>query len=335
MEANPAPTPERLLRAGQLVSRAAEAGAHLVALPELFNTGYTYSDENYGRAERIDGQTAAWMRDAAVRLNIHLAGSLMLLDGDEVYNALLLFAPDESSWRYDKNFPWGWERAYFRKGRGIQVAHTEPGDIGMLLCWDSAHPVLWRRYAGQVDLMLICSCPPDVSNPHYFLPDGKVFSFDDLGPLMVKLKGSASKVFNEMLSQQTAWLGVPAVNTVGCGGITTAIPNPRGSLLALAASAPGMFKYLPQADRLHMSCDFVPGCKILDERGQTLAERFQEDGEGFTLAEVNLPKRKPVTQATQPPAPIPRLTYLVSDVILPWLSLPVYRRGLRRLWASQ
>lgn len=330
MDANPAPTPERLGRAEQLVAQAAEGGAQLVALPELFNTGYAYSDENYHRTEPLDGPTPSWMRETAARHRIHLAGSLMLLGKDEVYNALLLFAPDGSYWRYDKNFPWGWERAYFHKGRSIQIAHTGLGDIGLLLCWDSAHPKLWRRYAGRVDLMLICSCPPDVSNPRYLFPDGGVVTFDDLGPLMAKLKGSASKVFDEMLSQQTAWLGAPAVGTGGCGSITTAIPNSHGSLLALAAGAPRLLKYLPQIERLQMSCNFVPACKILDGRGRTLAERFQKDGEGFTLAQVCLSNRKPAPQTPQPPAPVPWLSYLISDSILPWLSIPVYHRGLRR-----
>jgi hypothetical protein len=335
MDANPAPTPERLQRAGRLVAQAASVGAQLVTLPEIFNTGYAYSDDNYHRAEQLDGLTASWMRETAARLGIHLAGTLMLLDKDEVYNALLLFGPDGSCWRYDKQFPWGWERAYFRGGQHTCVAHTMLGDIGMLVCWDSAHLELWRRYAGQVNLMLICSCPPDVSNPCYHLPDGRQVSFDDLGPLMRRLKGSASKVFQEMLTQQTAWLGVPAVSTVGCGSITTAIPNPRGSLLALAASAPRFLKYLPQAGQLRMSCNFVPGCKILDERGRTLAERSQEEGEGFTLAQVHIPQAKPAPQAPQPPAPIPCLTYWISDSILPRQSLPVYRRGLRRALGSR
>jgi hypothetical protein len=335
MDANPAPTPERLQRAGRLVAQAAEAGAQLVALPELFNTGYTYSDENYHRAEPLNGSTPAWMKAAAARLNIHLAGSLMLLDGNEIYNALLLFAPDGSYWRYNKNFPWGWERAYFRKGRDIQIAHTGLGDIGMLLCWDSAHLELWRRYAGRVDLILICSCPPDVSNPRYLFQDGSILTFDDLGSLTARFRGSADKVFNEMLAQQTAWLGTPAVNTVGCGSITTAIPNPRSSILAISASAPRLLKYLPQAESLRMSCNFVPGCKILDGNGQPLAERHQRDGEGFILAQVHLPERKLAPQTPQPLAPIPRLTYLVSDAILPWLSFPVYRRGVRRIRDSK
>jgi predicted amidohydrolase len=101
MDANPAPTGERMARADKLVKAAAEAGAQLVVLPELFNTGYAYSDENFRLAERLDGMTVGWMRETAASLHIHLAGSLMLLDGNEVYNSLLLFAPDGRYWLGD------------------------------------------------------------------------------------------------------------------------------------------------------------------------------------------------------------------------------------------
>jgi predicted amidohydrolase len=330
MDANPALTADRLARADRLATAAANDGAQLVVLPELFNTGYAYADANYRLAEPLHGPTPTWMKGAAARLNVHLAGSLMLLDQGEVYNALLLFAPDGRTWRYDKNYPWGWERGYFRAGHRITVAETDLGHVGMMICWDTAHPGLWKRYAGRVDLMVISSCPPDVSNPTFHFPNGDALTFDDMGPIMASMKGAGPLVFGDMIDQQASWLGVPAVNTVGSGHIRTGIPNGLGSFLTFLSLAPWLVRYLPQAGRMQMSCRMVQGCKVVDAHGQVLAELVQEQGETFTVAKVTLADDRPRPQAPQPASPVPFLTYLSSDVLLPWLSIPVYRRGLRR-----
>ncbi len=332
MDANPAPTGERLARAERLVTEAAQSGAQLVVLPELFNTGYCYAESNYRRAELPDGPTVTWLRETAARLNVHLAGSLMLLDQREVYNALLLYAPDGRMWRYDKLYPWGWERAYFSQGRGITVADTDLGRIGMMVCWDAAHPELWRRYAGRVDLILTSSCPPDAPNATYHLPDGSRVTMDQVGAVMASLKDSARLVFGEMINEQTAWLRVPAVNTVGTGQLELDVPNGTLLLLAMLPLAPRLIRYLAHGNRLRMSCGLAPGCKVVDATGQPLAELTQEQGEAWALAEVSVPQKRPRPAGAQPPSPLPRLSYWMSDGLLYWLSVPGYRRGLRRTW---
>ncbi len=331
MDANPAFVAQRLDRAGRLVAEAAEAGAHLIVLPELFNSGYAYDDANFGLAEPIDGLTATWMKDTAAHLGVHLAGSLMVLDNREVYNALLLFAPNGQMWRYDKLHPWGWERGYFRAGSRVVVAKTELGDLGMLICWDTAHTELWRQYAGGVDMMLIASCPPDLTNPVYHFPDGGRVTVDAMGPFMASMKGLGRRLFGDMINQQAAWLGVPVVNTVASGHIQTAIPNSRAALLAFLLAAPWLVKYLSGADKMRLSCGIVPGCKVVDNQGRVLAELTQDDGETFTLAEVILPAERPSPQGHQPRSGLPWQAYFVGDILLPALALPVYRNGLRRL----
>lgn len=335
MDANVAPLTERLARAETLVTRAAGTGAQLVVLPELFNLGYAYADENFHRAELLDGPTVTWMRDTAARLRIHLAGSLLLLDEDEIYNALLLFEPDGRMWRYDKHYPWAWERAYFRESDRITVARTDLGNIGMLICWDAAHAELWRRYAGHVDLMLIASSPPDGGNPVYSFPNGARITVEEMGPAFRALRDTGAHVFGATIDRQTAWLGVPAVNTVGCGQITTAIPNGRAAFLAILPLAPGLIKHLPYAHQLHATYTFVPGCKIVGADGRVLAELTQEQGETFASAEVVLPEPHPVPRGRQPVPPVPRPAYWFADVLIPGLILGVYRRGVRRVWGAQ
>jgi len=334
MDANPAPLDERLARAERLVTDATYQGAQLIVLPELFNTGYTYDDSNHRRAESWGGATINWMRDLAAYLNVHLAGSLLLRDCTDVYNSLLLFSPDEQVWRYDKNYPWGWERGYFRPGHGVTVADTELGRIGMMLCWDAAHRDLWRQYAGNIDMMLISSCPPDVGNPTYHFPNGDQVTVDQLGPLVASFKSSGTYVFGDMINRQSAWLGVPVVNTVGCGHIETQVPNGLASLLSILPAAPWLIKYLPQAQQMRLACDFVPGCKVVDASGQVLSELTQADGETFTVAEVLPADHLPQPQGPQPRSKLSPLLYLTSDTIMPFLSTPTYRRGLRRAWGN-
>ena len=335
MEANPSSTGERLARAERLVIDAARQGAQLVTLPEVFNTGYGYSDINYRLAEPINGPTATWMKQIAAKAKIHLAGSLMVLEGSEVYNALLLFAPDGRMWRYDKNYPWGWERSYFRGRRNITVAHTDLGDFGLLICWDVAHRGLWAQYAGQVDMIIVSSCPPDVTTPTFHFPNGDRFTMADLGPLTASIQGTGHLVFGEMPRQQTAWLGTPLVGTVGCGQIRTAIPNGAATVMGFALAAPWLLKYLPQANALQMSCELIAGTQIVDAQGRILAELTQAQGESWTMAEVTLAEEKPRPRSAQPAGLVPGMSFLFSDLFLPWVSVPVYRNGLRRAWGKQ
>lgn len=336
MDANPAPTVERLERAGRLVEEAADSGAQLVLLPECFNTGYTFNEEHHNRVEKMDGQTAIWLADTATRLNIHLAGSFMMLEQGETYNTLLLLAPDGRSWRYDKNYPWGWERGFFRRSRleaKITVADTDLGDIGMLICWDVSHLNLWEMYAGKVDLMLISSCPVDVGHAIYQLPSGEHFTLNDMGPRFISSADTVLLTFTDMIDQQTAWLGVPAVHAVECGHIQTEIPMGRRAMMGWIFTAPWMIKYLPQANDLQMCCDLVHECKILDKEGKVLSRLSEKDGEAFTMAEVNLDLSKTTPQEPQPETPVPKESYFIADVFLPRINKAVYRKG-QRLWRS-
>jgi predicted amidohydrolase len=334
LDVAPAPLEERLERAERQVAQAAAQGAQLVVLPELFNIGYAYQDENYRRAETVSGPTAVWMRRAAAEHGVHLAGSLLLLDGAEIYNSLLLVAPDGRSWRYDKLFPWGWERAYFRPGHHTTVADTDLGRIGMLICWDVAHPKLWADYAGQVDLMLIASCPPDVNNPTYSFPSGAQITADQLGPVMAEMRDLGRAVFGTMIDEQTAWLGVPAVNTVGCGTVATRVPRAAAALLPFIPAAPGLVPLLPEAAAMEMRCAMNRGCKVVDARGQVLEETPNTNEETFALATVELAGARPAPQGPQPATRVPPAAYLLSDWLLPALMGPLYRRGARRFWGQ-
>jgi predicted amidohydrolase len=124
LNAAPVPVAEKLARADVFIAQSAAQGAQLVILPEVFNTGYEYHDENYLQAESFAGATTTWMKKTAAHYGIHLAGSFLRKEGGEIFNTLLLVSPGGETWHYDKNYPWVWEHAYFRGRKNIAVADT-------------------------------------------------------------------------------------------------------------------------------------------------------------------------------------------------------------------
>ena len=332
MDAMPAPVGERLERAETIVAQAAQAGTQLVVLPELFNTGYAYTDDNYELAEPLNGITSTWMKASAARLGIHLAGALMILDRNEIYDTMLLFSPSGQMWRYDKNYPWAWERAYFRGRRGMTVAKTELGDLGLMICWDLGHVDMWKQYAGKADMIVIASCPPDGTS--YEFPNEEKLDFNDLGS-MSSIKDVGRQFFGEMVNQQAKWLGVPVLNSGASGRVRTHIPKARALLRSFILFEPRLIKLLPKAEGLQLSCEMIPSCKVVDAHGHTLAERAPDDGEGFAISEVTLADSKSMPAHRQPNPPLDRTTTRMAlfnaDIVVPLMMKSVYKNGLKKL----
>ncbi len=300
MDAAPDGRAARLSRAASLVARAAQAGAQLVVLPELFNSGYAYTPDLYTRAEALDGVTVSWMRDMAQRYGVHLAGSLLLREEGDLFNALLLVAPDGMLWRYDKSYPWVWERAYFRPRRhALAVAETALGRVGLLICWDVAHTALWAAYAGQVDVMVSSSCPPLMHQMRLHAPDGRSVAVQDLGPLFRLIYRHAEHTFEAFYLRQVRWMGVPAVNTTGAGVFRSPLPRPVLSAMVLLALRPDWWKELKHARALVASAGYFDATFVADATGLVLA-RVAEDGDGVAVASVALAERPPLPQGPQP-----------------------------------
>jgi len=328
MNVAPAPVPERLARAEALVLSAAQAGAQLIVLPELFNSGYAYSDANYCLAEPPDGPTLSWMRHMAARLDVHLAGPLLMLDRAEIGNAMCLVAPDGRSWRYGKHYPWCWESDYFRRGGGITVAETDLGVLGMMICWDVTHPRLWRRYAGRVDAMLVSSSPPDFGHAVGRFAHGDRVAMDDLGAHVAPVRSMGQRAFGRYIRQQAAWLGVPVVGASACGSFESRLPHGWATMLGLSLIAPRLARYVGQARQMEVSCEMVGASQVVDARGCVLAELDPGEGESFAHAEVALAGERPTPRGPQPRDRSFWPLYVASDLLMPLLCRAAYRRGV-------
>ncbi|MFK8328996.1 nitrilase family protein [Pseudomonas sp. BJa5] len=143
-----------------LAEQAVGEGANLIVLPELANTGYTFSTraEAYAHAETLeDGPSvnawAAFARDHQV----YLVAGFAERDGLKLYDSAVLLGPQGLLGHYRKAHLWNQEKLWFTPGDlGFPVFETPIGRIGLLICWDIWFPEVPRLLALQ-GADIICS----------------------------------------------------------------------------------------------------------------------------------------------------------------------------------
>ncbi len=143
---------DNLYRQMGLVREAAEKGAQIVCLQELFNTQYfcvEYNEDYFDWAEPMDGSLVQSLSELAKELGIVLIAPFFEKRAKGVYhNSLIVLDADGStSGIYRKmhipDDPGFYEKYYFTPGdeeTGFKVFDTKFGKIGTLICWDQWYP---------------------------------------------------------------------------------------------------------------------------------------------------------------------------------------------------
>lgn len=326
-DCTPAPVVERLARASALIVQSVREGAQLVVLPELFNTGYEYHARNYTLAEPLGGKTVTWMKAQAAEHNIHLAGTMLLRDDADIYNAAVLVAPDGQVWRYNKHYVPFWERAYSRGGEQITIAETSLGKLGMLICWDQYHPDLWDAYAGKVDAMVVMSCPGDIASGDLIFPDGYRDTFMTMAASQPAANPPApSPTESEQPDHpHAAWMHVPVIESSATGTVRTKLPLIAGYL----AMSP-LADRVSQADEMLLECGFPAATKIVNAEGRIVAQGTNT-GDGIVMAEIALADTRQKPTTAQPDLHIAPEMYELSDMTVPGFMIPLYEEGMRSL----
>ncbi len=322
MDAIFAPVPQRLARAADIVATAANGGAPLVILPELFNTGYEFHERNYALAEAIDGQTATWIKAQAAQHNVHLAGSFLLLDKTDIYNTALLAAPDGRTWRHDKVNVILWERAYFREGRQATIADTDLGKLGLMICSDTLHPGLWEQYAGKVHAMVLMFSPGNTGQAHLIFPDGFQIAYPEFQETVTPADKRGYDPGFDVMEQYGAWLHVPALCAGATGVVRTRLPG-----LETLLRGTGLSERAFQAADVWLEMGFAMATLVADPDEGFLAQGTTM-GDGIVLAEIELAADPPSPRG-QPPS-FPPLNRDTFNHYVAELMLPLYREGARR-----
>ncbi|HXP00677.1 MAG TPA: amidohydrolase [Luteibacter sp.] len=127
---------------GKLVRGAAPSD--LIVLPETFLSGFT--NDTLGNAETMDGPSVAWMRALADEVNATVTGSLVIREGDTVYNRLIWASPDGTFSYYDKRhlFRMAGEHTRYGGGNDRLIVELNGWRILPQVCYDLRFPV-WLR----------------------------------------------------------------------------------------------------------------------------------------------------------------------------------------------
>ena len=147
--------------ASAAVAEAALAGARLVVLPELSDSGYVFSDAGEARAlasPAASGQTLREWRSLAVRHDLAVAGGFCELGPDgNLYNSAAIVDASGTRAVYRKAHLWDGEKKIFTPGDDAPPVVELPfGNVGLMICYDLEFPE-WVRLAALSGADLIAA----------------------------------------------------------------------------------------------------------------------------------------------------------------------------------
>jgi N-carbamoylputrescine amidase len=253
MSCSPNPA-ENLQKAATRVEEAAQLGAEIVCLPELFQTQYFCQHEDsalFNLAETVHGPTTETLGKVAKARGVVIVAPLFERRAPGIYHnsAAIIDATGEVAGLYRKmhipDDPAYYEKFYFTPGDlGFRAFNTQVGRIATLICWDQWYPEAARLTALQGPSILFY---PTAIGWH---PAEK----EEFGP-----------------SQRDAWRTVQRGHAIANG------------VYVAAVNRVGLEKTSPTSAGL----EFWGSTFICDPFGVVLAEA-PADREEILLAEINL-----------------------------------------------
>lgn len=135
-----------LIKAEKLIRDAADRGAKIICLPELFVTGYNldvFGETLYDMAEGLTGPTITALRALAKELKVYLIAPIamqMRATRPLENSAVMIGDEGEVLGVYSKNHLFGDEPKYFASTGEYPVFETRYGRVGIMICCDNNFP---------------------------------------------------------------------------------------------------------------------------------------------------------------------------------------------------
>jgi 2,6-dihydroxypseudooxynicotine hydrolase len=163
--------------AADAVAEAAAAGARLVVLPELCDSGYVFDAADPATEARglaapaADSTTLRQWHELASRHRLVIVGGFCELGADgRLYNSAALVDASGTRAVYRKAHLWDSEKLVFTPGdAALPTVDTEVGRVAVMVCYDLEFPE-WTRLAALDGADLIAA---PVNWPGYSWPEGE------------------------------------------------------------------------------------------------------------------------------------------------------------------
>lgn len=127
------------------------AGADLLVLPELCNSGYNFesTEQAWATSEEIGKSVfLQYLESLCQEHGCHIVSGFNERDGERLYNSAVLVGPQGYIGRYRKLHLFMAEKDHFEPGNaGLPVFDVGPYRVGMLVCFDWLFPEVWRVLA--------------------------------------------------------------------------------------------------------------------------------------------------------------------------------------------
>lgn len=154
-------------RAAAHLKEAADRGARLAILPEMFATGFSMDAMKI--AQPRGGPTETWLRALAPSLGLHILAGVCERGPERPLNNALLASPDGEVRRYTKIHPFSFSGEDRVMGSGQNVVTWEVGGVRVtpFICYDLRFPEPFRLAADATDLFAVIANWPDRRRAHW------------------------------------------------------------------------------------------------------------------------------------------------------------------------
>ena len=158
---------ENHARAARHVARAAQGGARLVVLPEMFATGFSMDASRIAQPE--GGPTERWLAATAHAHGVHLLAGVAVAREPLPTNEALLVSPEGEVRRFAKLHPFSFakEDRVFGSGQAVVTWDVEGVRVTPLVCYDLRFPEPFRLAARETDLFVVIANWPDRRRTHW------------------------------------------------------------------------------------------------------------------------------------------------------------------------